>query len=108
MDNDTSRITPDSYLDPLAPVHVTTGAAGNSEMRTKGSPPPHGRCTTPDSPWCVYQSGYGPAPDQMYDFSYSVATIYNATHLKWQQYSSVFEKLIDEFWVVQNKHGAFV
>ena len=47
------------------------GAAGNSEMVLGDLPPPRGRCTTDQTPWCNCQSGYYPRDGQTADFSYS-------------------------------------
>merc|ERR1719162_2966502 len=48
-------------------------------------------------------------------FGYSVATVYNATHLHWQQVQtdpslfpdSDYGRIIDDAWIVQHSHGPF-
>lgn len=88
------------YKNPKETVHIISGAGGNSEMRIGPGLPPQGPCSA-DAPWCAFQSGHAPLPDQGYDFSYSRVFVHNASHLQWQQYSVTFDKIIDEFWVVQ-------
>ncbi|XRB23524.1 IPT/TIG domain-containing protein [Pseudoscourfieldia marina] len=90
-------------------VHVTTGSGGNPEMiygPKFWKPPPRGLCTR-DSPWCAFQSGYFPRDGQMADFTYSRLTVHNATHLDWEQWSSIDHAVIDRFTVVQPHHGPF-
>jgi hypothetical protein len=88
------------YKNPNETVHIISGAGGNSEMRIGPGVPPQGPCSA-DAPWCAFQSGHAPTPEQGYDFSYSRVFVHNASHLQWQQYSATFDRLIDEFWVVQ-------
>ncbi|KAL4525182.1 hypothetical protein Ndes2437B_g03076 [Nannochloris sp. 'desiccata'] len=88
------------YKNPNATVHIISGAGGNTEMRIGPGLPPQGPCSA-DTPWCAFQSGHAPTPEQGYDFSYSRVFVHNASHLQWQQYSATFERVIDEFWVVQ-------
>lgn len=95
------------WEEPRATVHVTTGAGGNSEMRTGPELPPQGPCSD-SSPWCAFQSGWAPHGGQSYDFSHSRLAVFNATHLRWQQYSSSFGRVIDEWWLVRHTpHGPF-
>jgi Calcineurin-like phosphoesterase/Iron/zinc purple acid phosphatase-like protein C len=88
------------YKNPNATVHIISGAGGNTEMRIGPGVPPQGPCSA-DTPWCAFQSGHGPLLQQGYDFSYSRIFVHNSSHLQWQQYSATFERVIDEFWVVQ-------
>lgn len=94
------------YLDPKAPVHVTSGAAGNSEMVNGPLPPPHGPCNG-SAEWCRFQAGYYPRDGQQADYSYSKVYVHNATHLHWVQWSSTLKAAVDEFWIEQNDHGSF-
>lgn len=94
------------YINPRATVHVTSGAGGNGEMRGGAEAPPQGRCED-SAPWCAFQSGYAPAPTQSYDYSYSRLAVHNATHLHWQQVSSLQGRVVDDWWVVQSRHGPF-
>ena len=60
------------------------------------------------APWCAFQSGYAPRGSQSYDFSHSRLAVYNATHLRWQQYSSSFGRVVDDWWLVRRTpHGPF-
>lgn len=161
------------WEEPRATVHVTTGAGGNSEMRTGPELPPQvgaggkrdeagSRCKaalplglpvvpsklricrrwlrpsrrarafmpscvaaisklpslllspslqgpcSDSAPWCAFQSGWAPHGSQSYDFSHSRMAVFNATHLRWQQYSSSFGRVIDEWWLVRHTpHGPF-
>jgi hypothetical protein len=97
----------DRYRNPRATVHVTSGAGGNAEMHEGRAAPPRGRSTSKDAPWCAFQSGFGPTPEQSYDFSYSRVAAHNATHLQWQQFSHTSGRVIDEWWLVQERHGPF-
>ena len=59
------------------------------------------------APWCAFQSGYFPVGNQSSDYSYSRVTVYNSSHLRWQQYSSTFGRVVDDWWLVQHRHGPF-
>lgn len=91
------------YTDPKATVHVTSGAGGNSEMKTGSVPPPRGSCKFP----CLFQSGYGPRQPQSYDFSHSRIVVYNSTHLYWEQVSATSGSVVDSWWVIQHHHGGW-
>ena len=82
-------------------VHVTSGAGGNIGMAvaSKGLPS-KGACDI-DAPWCVFQSGTSPGPERRYDFAHSRVFVHNASHLQWQQFSTTFDEVIDEWWVVR-------
>jgi len=87
-----------SNIDPKATIYIVSGAAGSQEM--------HEPFTRPQPAWSAYRSN---------SFGYSVATIYNATHLHWQQIqtdptefpASEYGRIIDDAWIVQHKHGPF-
>lgn len=94
---------------PTATVHVTTGGAGNREMRSAGAPPPRGPCNA-TAPWCVFQSGSAPALGQAHDFGYGRLQVANTTHLRWSQYSSTAGStagFVDDWWLVVPRHGPF-
>jgi hypothetical protein len=98
----TATVTPSFYYNPNATVHIISGAGGNSEMRIGPGLPPQGPCSA-DTPWCAFQSGHGPLVTEGYDFSYSRVFVHNASHLQWQQYSVTFDRVIDEFWILQQR-----
>jgi len=66
-----------------------------------------GPCTTAATPWCAFQSGFAPRGNQSYDYSYSRLEVHNATHLHWQQVSALLGRVVDDWWVVQRRHGPF-
>ncbi|CAG9313231.1 unnamed protein product [Blepharisma stoltei] len=74
-----------TYIDPLATIYVTTGGPGsdssNSDVATKNAPN-----------WLA-------AWDD--NFTYSIFTAFNATHLCWQQWETGKSKTTDEFWIVK-------
>ena len=92
----------DTYADPRATAHVTTGSGGNKEMRASGTAVTRGAC---EAPWCAFQSGHAPRPGQSADHTFSRVLVPNATTLVWEQLSAndVFAhpgeppKLIDRF-----------
>ena len=98
--------TGDRYLNPGATVHVTSGAGGNAEMRRGARLPPSGRCAG-RSPWCAFQSGYGPAEGESGDYSYSRIEVHNATHLRWAQVSHTLGRVVDEWSLEAHRHGPF-
>ena len=117
----------DAYTDPPATVHFTTGAAGNPEMLVGDAPPPLGRCRRArrtllavgslcgvltaralpgclrSAPWCAFQAGYAPAKGQSADYSYSRVTLANATHLRWEQVSASYGRVVDDTWIVRTR-----
>lgn len=88
------------FVNPKAPIHIVTGAAGNSEMSIGKGIPSIGACDA-SAPWCAFQSGCVSPQRKGYDFSYSRATAHNATHMQWQQYSSLRGRVIDEWWIIR-------
>merc|ERR1712032_1104823 len=80
-----------SNVDPKAPIYIVSGAAGSREM--------HEPFTRPQPAWSAFRSN---------SFGYSVATVYNATHMHWQQIQtdptffrkSRYGKIIDDAWIV--------
>jgi hypothetical protein len=77
------------YVNPRAPVHFTTGAAGNQEFQDPFFVNPY--------PWSAYHSD---------DYCYSRITVFNATHLFFEQYSVDQMAVIDSAWIVKQRHGA--
>ncbi|XP_026331992.1 acid phosphatase type 7-like [Hyposmocoma kahamanoa] len=79
------------YVNPRAPIHIITGAAGTKQ----GIDP-----FTPLKPsWCASRSG---------DYSYTLLHAHNKTHIHFEQISTNLRgTVIDEFWVVQKHHGSF-
>jgi 3',5'-cyclic AMP phosphodiesterase CpdA len=102
--NTTMGETFDQYVNPKAPIHVISGAAGNSEMSLGDEEYPNpsiGSCDV-SAPWCAYQSGCVSPERRGHDFSYSRVEAHNATHLQWQQYSSTRGRVIDEWWIIRH------
>ena len=87
-----------SYDNPRAPIYVVSGAAGSKEL--------HDAFTKTQPEWSAFRSN---------SFSYSRLFVHNATHLNWQQVqtdptffpASDYGRVIDDWWVVQDKHGPF-
>ncbi|XP_017963624.1 acid phosphatase type 7 isoform X2 [Drosophila navojoa] len=79
------------YVNPGAPVHIISGAAGNHEGREpffKQMPP-----------WSAFHSQ---------DFGYLRLKAHNASHLYFEQVSD--DKggvVIDSFWVIKDRHGPY-
>lgn len=79
-----------NYLDPRAPVHVISGAAGCGEnVDYMGDP----------KPWSAFRA------DTASSHSYGRLIVVNRTHLLFEQVSVDFNSTIDKFWLVQNNHG---
>ena len=83
--------TQKDYLDPKATVHVQSGIAG-----VDGSDP----FDVPQEDWEAFR-------DTSFAVSYSKVTVLNDTHLQVQQIRAADGSLLDEFLLVQHKHGAF-
>lgn len=79
------------YVNPGAPIHIISGAAGNHEGREpffKRMPP-----------WSAFHSQ---------DFGYLRLKAHNGTHLHFEQVSDDKKgEVIDSFWVVKDKHGPY-
>lgn len=78
------------YRNPLAPVHIVTGAAGCEEDLD------------------VFDDGaLGPwSAVRITDYGYGVLTIANMTHLRWEQ-RNVSRQPVDEFWLVRDQHVGY-
>ena len=83
--NGTSRAD-NPYVNPHAPLHITTGSAGCQED-TDGfmSDPPA---------WSAFRSS---------DYGFSSMTIHNKTHIHIEQFSVNQDKIIDDVWLVKEK-----
>ena len=87
-----------SNINPHATIYVVSGAAGSHEM--------HEPFTLKQPEWSAFRSN---------SFSYSRMLVHNSTHLHWQQVQtdpdqfplSDYGRVIDDWWVVQDKHGPF-
>ena len=87
-----------SNLEPKATIYVVTGAAGCAEM--------HEGFTRVAPSWSAFRSN---------TFGYSRMTVYNASHLHWQQVQTdptlfgkdLYGRVIDDAWIVQHNHGPF-
>lgn len=78
------------YTNPKGPVHFITGSAGCQE-RTDGFQ------KKPE--WSVFRSS---------DYGYTRLTVYNFTHLYWEQVSDdKGGEVIDSVWVVKDQHGPY-
>ncbi|XP_039496997.1 acid phosphatase type 7 isoform X3 [Drosophila santomea] len=79
------------YVNPGAPIHIISGAAGNHEGREpffKRMPP-----------WSAFHSQ---------DFGYLRLKAHNRSHLYFEQVSDDKKgKVIDSFWVIKDKHGPY-
>jgi len=87
-----------SYIDPPAPIHLITGAAGCNED--------DGDCLNligpPLGPWSAFRySG-------KWSYGYAHMAAYNATHLYWDEVVDWNRTVIDRLWIVQNHHGPFI
>jgi len=80
------------YTDPRAPVHITTGSAGNREKHDGFLPNP--------PKWSALRSS---------KYGYTRMKVANATHIYLEQVDVETEVLhvVDSFWLVQHHHGPF-
>jgi len=90
-------VTSYDYVNPKAPVHIVSGAAGCNEQ--------DGICVNaifgPKGPWSAYRSWL----PGLYGFG--KLTVYNSTHLYWEQFLDLLG--FDEDWITveQHNHGPF-
>lgn len=92
-----SGVTTKSTVDPPATTYIVTGSAGNIEDHESFSrPAPHR------------------SAKRLNTYGWSKMTIYNASHLLWQQIQtdngapeSTWGQVMDETWIVQHHHGPF-
>lgn len=74
-----------AYIDPKAPIYITTGGPGNDESQTP---------LTPNATLTWYVTGSD-------ELTYSVMQVYNSTHLWWEQWLTKNDSLTDSFWVIK-------
>eukprot|EP01103_Thecamoeba_quadrilineata_P009929 TRINITY_DN2034_c0_g1_i4.p1 TRINITY_DN2034_c0_g1~~TRINITY_DN2034_c0_g1_i4.p1 ORF type:complete len:366 (-),score=59.14 TRINITY_DN2034_c0_g1_i4:38-1135(-) len=91
-------VTQFNYSNPLAPVHIISGAAGCNEQ--------DGYCINPIyrslGEWSAFRSS------GVTTYGYGKLVVYNSTHLHWQELQTLEEdKILDEIWIVQDRHGPF-
>ena len=91
--------TQQTTVNPKATMYIITGAAGCSEL--------HEPFILPQPATSAFRANI---------YGYSRFTIYNATHLHWQQVQTQKDRpideqnygtVIDDAWFVQEKHGPF-
>ena len=100
------------YHNPRATVHMTVGAAGNDEMHYHEGCVSGTGCTVPPpsswagsaAPWAACNAGDSP---HCVDYSYGRFVVHNASHLYWSQFSVTEARVIDEMWIIQERHGTF-
>jgi predicted MPP superfamily phosphohydrolase len=73
------------YINPTAPVYITTGAIGSNHLNTKVF-------GVEENENIEFASD---------EFSFGVLNACNKTHLNWQQISADGERIVDEFWIFQ-------
>ncbi|CAF5220249.1 unnamed protein product, partial [Rotaria magnacalcarata] len=82
--------TKGAYIDPDAPVHITTGSAGCDERHD-----PFGI----RRPWSAFRNN---------DYGYTRMNIYNASHIYLEQVSDdQHGKVVDNMWLIKSKHGPY-
>lgn len=74
------------YLNPLSTIYVTTGAIGQGDQDE------------------MEELGLEWMGKKKEELSFSVMTVFNDTHLFWEQISADGKRLIDSFWVVKYIH----
>ncbi|XP_034111959.1 acid phosphatase type 7 isoform X3 [Drosophila albomicans] len=80
------------YTNPKAPIQIITGSAGCNENREPFSK------VLPE--WNAFHSN---------DYGYTRLKAHNATHLYFEQVSDDKDgKIVDSFWVIKDKHGAYM
>ena len=84
-----------SFDSPQAPVHVVTGAGGAPAFGAT-APAAAGGAAPPDFTRL-----------NVYRWSFSAVTVFNASHLLYEQIDNSNSSAIDSFVVVQPKHGKF-
>ncbi|XP_069679838.1 acid phosphatase type 7-like [Periplaneta americana] len=79
------------YRNPRAPVHITTGSAGCSELHDWFSP------TQP--PWSAYRS---------LEYGFMRLRIHNSTHVYMEQVAvEKTDQIIDHIWLIREKHEPY-
>jgi len=79
------------YVNPKGTVHLVSGSAGSKEgLENFGS---RGM-----GPWSAFRSS---------TYGYARMTVYNTTHLHWEQVLDSTGEIIDQFDLIADKHGPF-
>jgi len=82
--------TKGAYIDPDAPVHITTGSAGCRERHDPFGVP---------RPWTAFTNS---------DYGYSRMTVYNSSHFYFEQVSDdQGGKIVDSMLLIKNSHGPY-
>jgi hypothetical protein len=82
--------TKGAYIDPDAPVHITTGSAGCDERHDPFGVP---------RPWTAFTNS---------DYGYTRMNVYNASHLYLEQVSDdQGGKVVETMWLIKSKHGPY-
>nr|QGW52015.1 acid phosphatase type 7A [Dugesia japonica] len=80
------------YFNPKATVHIVSGSAGCQED--------HDEFPQVEKDYSAFHST---------DYGYSRMTVYNSTHLYFEQVSDDQKgKIIDQIWLIKTKHGSFL
>jgi len=92
------NVTQKNYVNPMAPIHLITGAGGCNED--------NGLCVNPirhsKGDWSAFRTE-GP----FHPYSYGFLFAYNRTHAYWNQINSQLDKVYDEIMIVQDTHAPF-
>lgn len=92
------NVTQYNYNNPLAPIHLITGAAGCNES--------DGLCENPilrsKGDWSAFRTG-----GFFHPYSYGFLRAMNSTHIYWNQINAQEDRIYDEIWIQQDNHGPF-
>ena len=80
-------------VNPTAPVHILDGVGGCSGLSAYHDLPP---------PWMAFS-----APGKPNNAAYGQLKVRNVSHATWSSIHAVTREVIDEFTIVQRKHGEF-
>ena len=79
------------FYNPKAPIYVGTGNAGNNHGHNdEASPDP--------ALWSAYLTN---------DYGYGRFTVFNKTHMYYEQFSSINKQLIDYIWIFKDQPRNF-
>eukprot|EP01104_Vermistella_antarctica_P006019 TRINITY_DN16758_c0_g1_i1.p1 TRINITY_DN16758_c0_g1~~TRINITY_DN16758_c0_g1_i1.p1 ORF type:complete len:479 (-),score=109.41 TRINITY_DN16758_c0_g1_i1:5-1441(-) len=89
-------VTQENYIQPKAPIHIISGAAGCDEQL--------GACINPilgpRGPWSAFRAWF-------LAYGYGHLEVHNATHLYWEELLDLGGGVLDHIWIVQDQHGPF-
>jgi len=87
-----------NYTNPLAPVHLISGAAGCNENDGYCINPIRG----PKGPWSAFSSSGKTT------YGYGHLEIMNSTHIYWEEIlAEQNDTVLDSIWIIQENHGPF-